>query len=34
MIRRLLLPVLVLAASLPARAFDLRLAAESTNAVS
>ncbi len=32
--RSLLLPLLVLAAALPARAFDLRLAAESTNAVS
>ena len=34
MIRRLLLPLLVLVSALPARAFDLRLAAESTNAVS
>lgn len=31
---RLLLPLLLLAAALPARAFDLRLAADSTNAVS
>jgi hypothetical protein len=32
--RRLLLPLLVLAAALPARAFELRLSSESTNALS